>query len=285
MDFVAPGLLGQNFYQFRGEFFVAHGKIPDTGQQFDWRLRPSKREELMQRLKTKSVFMAKEDCLDLPEKVFVVRKAQMPSDLRTKYNTMIKDHILPLVEDRFAIGANVLAEITKLRQLSGGHIFDTAGKPLHLSDYKLELLDSVLEEVGNQQVVIWAQFRHEVRKIRNRLEPHATFAVGGMNPKDLLGNLHRFKAGDFKYLVAHPACIGHGTTLTNASYMIYYSLSYSLEEFIQSQERIHRIGQQDKCTYFSLLAEDSIDETIYKALVKKEVLSSATLAYLKAQAG
>ena len=61
-----------------------------------------------------------------------------------------------------------------------------------------------------------------------------------------------------------------GVTFTNCSYNIYYSQSYSYEEFKQSQDRIHRIGQINKCTYIMLQCNNTIDEKIYNCLQKKK---------------
>ena len=69
--------------------------------------------------------------------------------------------------------------------------------------------------------------------------------------------------------------------LQNCSYVIWYSISYSYEEYGQACDRVYRIGQNSKVTYFHLLAKDSIDEVIYKVLNKKQDLSEACLNMLK----
>jgi SNF2 family DNA or RNA helicase len=79
-----------------------------------------------------------------------------------------------------------------------------------------------------------------------------------------------FKNNKIKLLFAHPKLLGHGLTFTNCNYNIYYSLSFSYEEFKQSQDRIHRIGQDNKCTYIILQCKNTIDEKIYKCLQNKK---------------
>ena len=70
-------------------------------------------------------------------------------------------------------------------------------------------------------------------------------------------------------LFTHPQLLGKGLTFTNCNYNIYYSLSFSYEDFKQSQDRIHRIGQTNKCTYIVLQMQNTIDEKIYSCLERK----------------
>lgn len=238
----------------------------------------------MEKVRPFASFVKKSDCLDLPEKVFVVRKFVLDSEARDAYDTMVKDKVLPLVDGKAIMSVNALAELAKCRQLAGGFILDHQGMVHRTGNQKLELLEEVLDEIGPQPVIVWVQYREDARRIKELLGEQAVLAIGNMTPGELTRNIDAFKAGPARYLIAHPRTLGHGVTLTNASYVVYYSLSYSLEEFIQSQDRVHRIGQAFKCTYFSLLAEDTVDEVIYKALLKKEDSSRAILAHLREKA-
>lgn len=78
-----------------------------------------------------------------------------------------------------------------------------------------------------------------------------------------------FKNNKIKMLFTHPQLLGKGLTFTNCNYNIYYSLSFSYEDFKQSQDRIHRIGQINKCTYIVLQMKNTIDEKIYSCLKRK----------------
>ena len=65
----------------------------------------------------------------------------------------------------------------------------------------------------------------------------------------------------------------YGLTFTNSNNVIYYSLTYSLDDLYQSQERIHRIGQTKNCNYIYMIAQDTIDKKIYRAVTKKQGLN------------
>ena len=75
--------------------------------------------------------------------------------------------------------------------------------------------------------------------------------------------------------------VGHGVTLTQASYTIYYSLGFSYETYVQSRDRIHRIGQSKPCTYIHLLATNTCDSEVLKVLQNKGTLHEAMRAALK----
>ena len=69
--------------------------------------------------------------------------------------------------------------------------------------------------------------------------------------------------------MGHPKTGGYGLTLTAANTVIYYSNSYDLELRLQSEDRAHRIGQNNKVTYIDLMSPKTIDEKIVKSLRDK----------------
>ena len=80
-----------------------------------------------------------------------------------------------------------------------------------------------------------------------------------------------------KYFVGNTQTAGYGLTLTAASNVIYYSNSYDLEKRLQSEDRAHRIGQKKTVTYIDLIAEDTVDEKIVKALRDKINIASEVM--------
>jgi len=80
-----------------------------------------------------------------------------------------------------------------------------------------------------------------------------------------------------RFIVGTPQTGGYGITLTQANTVIYYSNGYDLEKRLQSEDRAHRIGQAKSVTYVDLIAEDTVDEKITKALRKKINIASEVL--------
>ena len=157
------------------------------------------------------------------------------------------------------------AKLMKLREVVSGFLIDKAHSVKEFETQKDNVLKETLDEIGNKPVIIWCQFIYEIEKLAKKYN-----GVGlTSKTKNRDDVIRRFKNGDIKYLFAHPKLLGKGVTFTNCTYNIYYSASFSYEEFKQSQDRIHRIGQNNKCTYILLQAKNTIDGKIYNCLNRK----------------
>ena len=151
------------------------------------------------------------------------------------------------------IGANVMVKGT------------TNGTITDFETEKDKILEQTIEEIGDKPIIIWCQFIHEIERLAEKFDG-VGLTSKTKNRDDII---RQFKDGKIKLLFTHPQLLGKGLTFTNCNYNIYYSLSFSYEEFKQSQDRIHRIGQTNKCTYIILQAKNTIDEKIYSCLQKK----------------
>ena len=130
-------------------------------------------------------------------------------------------------------------------------------------------------------VVVWINFHAEINVLLKRYGSKARAIYGKIPSRERPEIIANFQAGKFPILLAHPRTAGHGITLTRANYAIYFSLSYSLEDYYQSMDRIHRIGQDQKCTYIHLICEDTVDDRLLKVLQEKGSVSKAALTFLK----
>lgn len=99
--------------------------------------------------------------------------------------------------------------------------------------------------------------------------------------KDKDGSIEAFKTGKATFIIAHPRTLQYGVTLTNCCYAIYYTTSYSFEEYYQSHDRIYRKGQNLPCTYIFIQAEDTIDEVMFEVITEKKSNSERTELFLK----
>jgi len=262
-----------NYYVFRSRYAAS---IPVGPVQKIWRFRSSMRSEFSQKLARVSHVVAKADAVDLPAQVHEIRHVRLCGDERRAYRTMAEQLVL-----RFAgedvLASNALVELMKLRQLTSGFCYGDNGI-YQTGTSKLAECGSLLEQIGDKQVIIWCSFKHEIGQLLKRLPSSAALWSG---TPDREAVIEGFKAGQYQYLIAHPRSAAHGLTFTNCNYAVYFSLNYSYEDQKQSQDRIHRIGQKMPCTYYYLVATDTIDEVVHKALADKAKLSSRLLDYLR----
>ena len=142
-----------------------------------------------------------------------------------------------------------------------------------LHNQKFKELQSMLEgELINEQVIVFCSYQAEIDIFRE-IYPDESYIVGHQRTSDQEENIRRFKDGDARILFANMQASKYGLTFTNCNNVIYYSLTYSLDDLYQSQERIHRIGQTKNCNYIYLIAKDTIDKKIYRAVTKKQSLN------------
>lgn len=234
--------------------------------------------EKLQRLMSPHTFrVLKEDCLDLPEKIYQTHYFDLTPAQQRLYNTVKEDmryHRADGEIDTFT----ALTLINKLRQLTSGFIM-VDGEPTELREAKprMDALNELVEDVDGQ-IIIWASFREELRQIAEMLKEHGVVQYhGGINAKDREEAVDKFQSGEARIFVANPAAGGTGLTLTAAKTVIYYSCSFSLEERLQSEDRCHRIGTRHPVVYIDMVATDTIDERIANALQSKEAVASKIL--------
>jgi SNF2 family DNA or RNA helicase len=264
-----------NFFAFRSFYFYSI-PIGLTGQKI-WKFRTYTKEDFMSRMQPYCDVVRKEDALDLPAQVHEIRKIHLNANERKAYDTM-KNELVLYLENTPIVAQTALVEVMKLRQLTSGFAYSANGaKKISPVSSKFIELKMLLQELGRKQVIIWANFKEEIEQLLTLDDSRALFSDTEDRSKDIAD----FKAGKFQYYIIHPQSGGHGLTFTNCNYSIYYSLCYSYELLKQSQDRIHRIGQTDKCTYYYLLADKTIDEVIYRAITNKEKASNIVLEFLK----
>lgn len=257
MKFVDPEVFGNSFYGFQARYFHQDMKNPHRWYQTD-----DDKQSYFSRLRNKSVFLKKEDCVDLPPKVFEIKRFSIGNEQKKHYDNMIQniqDNINSWSKFEFT------AKLMKLREIVSGFVINKDGSITDFGTEKDKVLEQCLEEVGDKPIIIWCQFQHEIDALSKKY--NGTALTSKTNNRDDI--IRKFKNGQIKRLFTHPKILGKGLTFINCTYNIYYSLSFSYEEFRQSQDRIHRIGQNSKCTYIILQGRNTIDEKIYNCLNRK----------------
>ena len=257
MKFVDAEVFGNNYFGFQARYFHQDLENPHYWYQTD-----EDKEAYFNRLREKSVFLKKEDCVDLPPKVFEVKRFQLDKEQEKYYQNMlqnIRDNINMWSKFEFT------AKLMKLREIVSGFVINKDGSITDFPTAKDKILDSVFEEIGNKSIIIWCQFQHEIERLAEKYNGVALTSKT-KNRDDII---RAFRDNKIQKLFTHPKLLGKGLTFVNCTYNIYYSLSFSYEEFRQSQDRIHRIGQENKCTYIILQGKHTIDEKIYNCLQRK----------------
>jgi SNF2 family DNA or RNA helicase len=259
------------------------------GEPFDPKT-PSKiipRKDTTEKIRKKIypiTFRAKlEDHIDLPTVTPVKRVLGMTPE-QTKHYMDMKEALMVEFESGETVSVSVaIAAMTKLRQITGGYLLDIGrrengsdGKIVHTlkKNPKIEELDSIVEDeiAPDKKILIFAEYRHEIELIVSRYKKYgALSAYGGTTQPVKLDNIKKFKSEDkHRILVIHPKSAAHGVNLTEANYLVFYSISHSAEDNYQAIGRIKRATQKKPMFIYSLIMRDSIDEICYRCVVKKQ---------------
>jgi SNF2 family DNA or RNA helicase len=281
-EFLSPQLLGfDSFFTFRARYAVMQ-QIEMGGKQMLFPKYYTNLDELTDKLKNFSFRVRKKDCLDLPDKLYTVRKINLTVKQAEIYNRLKKFAYATINQDEVSF-ANKLTEILRLHQVTNGFVKSDDGTIQVFDDCpKLKELMEILEDTEGK-FIIWANYVQNIKTIINKLkEKYGADSVvsifGEVSTEDRQQAVSKFQNDNScRFFVGNPSTGGYGLTLTSASYVVYFSNSYNLEVREQSEDRAHRIGQDKNVTYIDLIAENTIDEFIVSALDKKLKLSAETL--------
>ena len=301
VNFIKPYVLGTSYHQFKNtySYWERNGvKIPQgaviTRAERSKMYRTGGKEvvsaenekKIMKLISPYLMVVQKKDCPDLPEKIDLFREVNMTSNQSRVYKDM-KNELVAYLSDLFenqdvssaAVAQNALTKIAKLREVTSGFIIDENGQEVDLGGSpKIQALEEIVEDAEGQQIIVFGNFKWELRKIASTLEKHGPVSLLYGETKDKAGVIEAFQKKDTRFFVAHPRSAAHGLNLQeHCSMAVFFSLSYSSEEYDQARARIHRQGQTQKCTYIHLLAKKTIDEEILSVVQGKKTAQQIIL--------
>ncbi len=290
-------IFGNNFWAFRDRYFKQHPfiKFKWTFKKFDADKGLDLEKEFFDKLKSISSHVNKKDVLDIPEQTFNIRLVELDKEEQRAYDEM-KHTLVAEFENKEVVAANQAVKIMKLREITSGFLLrqDIVVNPhrpevISFGTSKLDELKELLEEIGDHQVIITVQFNHEAEQIEKLFwdteggkfaEKKYGIINGSKSYSERENSRIGFQQGDIQYLIAHTKSLATGHNLQNCHYLISYSIDYSYENQKQVQDRIHRQGQVNPCSYYYLLAKGTIDEVIYRSLQGKKDTLQAVLNYI-----
>lgn len=240
---------------------------------------------LTESLKRFSIRLEKSECLDLPEKIYARHPVELTVEQKKMYKEMKELRVAELKKEERENGVvsapSVLSALIKLQQIANGFIIDEDKVPHPISNNRIEAL-KVLLGTAPKKTVIWSLFRAPIPQIVAMLKLHhgANCVVeyhGGISQDNRAVAVREFQENPKTLFFVASYAAKKGLNLYAASNMIYYSNSYSLDTRLQSEDRIHRIGQDRGCLYTDLYSPDTVDEKIHMALMGKRDIADQIL--------
>ena len=269
-----------SYYSFRNRYAVMKS-ANISGRSINLVVGYQNLSELSDKLKPFSYRVLKDDCLDLPDKVYMKRQIDLTPEQIRLYRQM-KQEALATLNGKTVTTVTALTQIMRLQQITCGHFVADDGTTQNIKHNRMTELMDILEEVEGK-AIIWAHWQRDVELITAAIEKQygpgsVVHYYGKTLPEQRDYAIRNFKENDkVRFFVGTPATGGYGITLTQANTVIYYSDGYDLEKRMQSEDRAHRIGQTKKVTYIDLIAEDTVDTKIVKSLRKKIDIASKVM--------
>jgi len=233
--------------------------------------------EFTDRIASCSIYKTKDQCLDLPAKLYQVVKFDLPED-QLKVYTDLKKGFIAEFRDTVVSAPVVLTRLMRFSQITAGFTKDVEGVEHDFtSNPKLDwLCDFISNLEESRKVVVFCRFTREIQLVEEALQRSGiTFVRVSGSTKDRIGCVKRFNSdtGGVRVFVGQLQTTGIGINLTAASYVVFMTNSYSYGERVQAEDRCHRIGQDKNVTYIDLLYKNTIDVNILRTLKNKESMA------------
>lgn len=225
-----------------------------------------------------AIRFTREQCVDLPETMVQTRDVAMSPEQQKHYKA-IQRELFTEIRGAKVTAVNTGVQVSKLLQIACGVVYDSSGVPQEIdAGNRINTLLEIIEGI-DEKVIVFVPFTEVTNMLYREISKHWSCAVVyGDVPKaerdQIFGDFQ--SKDDPSVLIAHPACMAHGLTLTKASTIIWYAPVASNDIYQQSNGRITRIGQRYTANIINL-AGSAIERKIYKKLVERQSMQSALL--------
>ena len=236
---------------------------------------------LVSKIAPYSYQVSRAECFNLPPKMQYSRYYWM-DDPQTEHYMDVAEALLALLDERKP--ATIYRLFTALQHVISGRTVTVGERLTNKATYatpldnpRIQCLDDLLDEVGDQKTLIFAKYTHEIKTILQLIHSRGAKGVpfyGEVPQKQRQEMLTEF-SGDAQYMVCNKTCAGYGLNLQFCHNIIYYSNDWDYATRIQSEDRVHRLGQESTVTIYDIVARESLDERITACLGRKQGLVEA----------
>nr|DAZ32179.1 MAG TPA: Chromatin remodeling complex ATPase [Caudoviricetes sp.] len=266
--------LGRYITHYRNNFFV-----PDKRNQqmiFSYKPRAGAEDAIYRLISDITISMKSADFLKMPECIINEVPVALSEKEWSVYQTLKEDMVVDL-KDEEVDAVNAAALSGKLLQMANGAVYNEEKEVIRIHDRKLDALEDLIEGANGKPVLVAYWYNHDLQRIKER------FSVREIKTSQ---DIKDWNNGDIPVAVIHPASAGHGLNIQfGGSTIIWFGLTWSLELYQQTNARLWRQGQKSTVVIHHIIAKDTIDEDVMKALRKKEKIQSALIDSVKARIG
>ena len=271
--------LGTTLGGYRDRYFRP-GRQLASGVVTEWLLRPGAEGRIHQLIDDICLSMGTEGRLSLPPITFNTVHVPLPPGAKKVYKELLEVMVanLDFIGGEVHTAANAAVLSSKLSQVTSGFLFvDDAdirdGKWDHIHDEKITALEEIVEGTGSP-ILVFYRYRPDRERILKAFPEARTI--------DSPGVVKDWNEGKVPMLVAHPQSAGHGLNLQHGgSTIVWFSPTWSLEEWEQGIKRLHRQNQKDPVIVHTLVCRGTVDVAIQERIRSKKTVQQALMDYLE----
>lgn len=265
--------LGRFITHYRDQYF-----IPDQRNQhqiFSWKPREGAEDEIYGLIGDITMSLKTVDHLQLPPVTSTRVPVSMSDRERAVYERLKRDMVVSL--DGEVIDASNAATLSgKLLQLASGAIYTPDHDVVSVHDRKLDALEDLIEQANGQPVLVAYWYKHDAERIRERIPSAVDLKTSG--------DMRAWNDGRIPVALIHPASAGHGLNLQSGGHLlVWFSLTWSLELYEQTNARLHRQGQQMPVSIMHIVTAGTVDEAVLRALESKHVTQDGLIEAVKTE--
>jgi len=280
MDIFGPQLVidrgatfGRFITHFRTNYFYQTGYGGYT-----WALKSGSDTKIYDALADKVLRMKAEDYLDMPDLLLNKVYVELPKAAKKLYKEL-EDKLLVEIEDGQVTASTAAVAVGKCQQMANGAIYiDGSNKEVKvIHDEKLDAVDELVQGLNGKPCLIGYHYNHDLQRLQ-KMFPDAPFLGSGVTGSKMNDIIDKWNQGLIPVMLAHPQSAGHGLNLQGAGHaVIWFSNTWSLEIYEQFVRRLWRQGQKNNIVIHQIIAKDTIDEAIVKAISSKDKTQQALM--------
>lgn len=263
--------LGRYITQYRNTYF-----LPDKRNQqmiFSYKPKAGAEGKIYKKIGDITIAMKATDYLPMPDRIINKINIPLSATEQKRYDTL-KREMAVSVKGKEIDAVNAASLSNKLLQMASGAVYDDEKRMIPIHDRKLDALEEVIEGANGKPVLVAYWYKHDLERIKKR------FTVQEIKTKEDIADWNERK---IPVAVIHPAAAGHGLNLQSGGCtLVWFSLTWSLELYEQTNARLYRQGQKETVVIHHLLAKGTIDEDVMNALAHKNKTQAALIDAVKA---
>lgn len=259
--------LGRFITRYRDRWFVPDKR--NGMQVFTYKPREGAEDEIYDAIADMTLSMRTTDHLQLPGVTVTTQTVNLGAKERAVYDQLKKKMVIEL-DGQTVDASNAAALSGKLLQLASGAVYDEHGQIVEVHSAKLDALEDLVEAANGQPLLVAYWYRHDLERIKTRFPQARELKTSA--------DITAWNNGEIPLALIHPASAGHGLNLQQGGHLlVWFSLTWSLELYQQTNARLYRQGQREPVTITHLATTGTLDEAVLAALDAKDTTQAALI--------